>query len=153
MQNRRRKIVILRIVGALIAISVACGACYLWLIDIDLPSPEERAILETQEILDSIEDHRCDPTVYPKATVPQATVLPGLDRGPCSCMEVLSAAMARNDNQYELHVIGIAGEWGTPTGHGATEALVEVKFPDGTRVTMQYYNWTFEWCPEYHLED
>ncbi len=62
--------------------------------------------------------------------------------------DCLGEAMTRNDNQYTLIVAGVFGEYGTPMagGTGATVVVIDVVFPDGTRVALQYYANILEHC-------
>lgn len=64
------------------------------------------------------------------------------------CWEFLQEAITRNEYLYQVVVAGIFGEGGTPTGHGATEVVIHVDFPDGTQAELYYYNSTLENCQE-----
>jgi hypothetical protein len=58
--------------------------------------------------------------------------------------------MRRNGNRYSVNIIGVWGDDAThiPGGTGATQAIVNVGFSDGTRFEMQYYQYTLEICRE-----
>jgi hypothetical protein len=66
------------------------------------------------------------------------------------CQAFLQAAMRENQNQYELVVTGVFGDYGTPTagGTGTTEAVITIVFPDGTRAEMHYYGHHLDVCQE-----
>jgi hypothetical protein len=56
------------------------------------------------------------------------------------CWNVLQEAMARNDDQYTLRVAKIYDD-GTlvPGSFGSTQVIIEVAFPDGIPLQMEYY--------------
>jgi hypothetical protein len=64
------------------------------------------------------------------------------------CWKLLGEAMTRNNNQYTLRVAGIYGNYGTPIPSpvGSTQVILEVVFPNGTSVEMEYYQSTLEAC-------
>lgn len=70
----------------------------------------------------------------------------GLDQ----CWNVLEEAMVRNNNQFTLPVARVYGKYGTPIPSpvGSTQVVIEVIFPNGTVIQMEYYNSTLEACPE-----
>jgi hypothetical protein len=69
------------------------------------------------------------------------------------CGSLLPEAMRRNNNQYSIVVVGVWGDGASPIpgGTGAIQAAVNVVFPNGTRVEMQYYQYTLEVCRELPL--
>ena len=64
------------------------------------------------------------------------------------CWAFLDESLTRNGDQYQVMVAGVFGDGGTPTGHGATEVVIHVDFPDGTRAELYYYNAYLENCQE-----
>ena len=101
-------------------------------------SPSESALDSTALVLEAVRENQGQP-------VP--TDLPfDVRSGVNQCWTFLQEAMAKNNNRYELVVVSVWGDYGTPTSHNADEVLIEVVFPDGTRAEMQYYNNTLEVC-------
>ena len=64
------------------------------------------------------------------------------------CGDWLHDILERNGNQYSILIIGVWGDYASPIpgGTGTTSASVQVVFPDGARVNMQYYAYTLVLC-------
>jgi hypothetical protein len=64
------------------------------------------------------------------------------------CWNGLREGMARNSNQYSLVVAGIYGDNGThiPGGTGSDQVVINVVFPDGSWVELNFYADTLNMC-------
>lgn len=117
-----------------VAFAVSGFFCLLFMSWANLPSPQERALQETEFVLKEFIEN---------STVASPTNLTSMIE---QCGEFLRKAMVSNNKQYTLRVAGVFGAYGTPTGHGATEIIVDVIFPDGVQAQIYYYNYTLESC-------
>jgi hypothetical protein len=135
---RRRRSLLLAAIGIVLTTAIFCGLCN-WRFDLlgEFPPPEQSDLQQTELILEELELHPGDsmPDDFP------------LDLKLAEqCWGFLQDTMARNDNQYTLVIVGVYGDYGTPTSHGANEVVINIVFSDGTRVEMYYYNHTLELC-------
>jgi len=64
------------------------------------------------------------------------------------CGTWLSDVLRRNNRQYAVHMVGVWGDYASPIpgGTGSISALVNVDFPDGTRIEFEYYAYTLLRC-------
>lgn len=64
------------------------------------------------------------------------------------CWTILQKAMMLSHNQYTTRVVSVYGKEGTPfpSPVGSTQSVIEVVFPNGMSVQLEYYNSTLEVC-------
>src|SRR5262245_11740160 len=134
--------------GALIIISglgvlLVCGAVYSFLRGwADRPSETERTRQEVDQIIQAAK-------FQPGELLPTSTWL-DIQFAANLCGNPLRSAMQRNNNTYSIVILGVWGTYASPIpgGTGTTVAVVEVLFPDKTRLRMEFYGSTLESCRE-----
>jgi hypothetical protein len=139
-EPNRRRWLLFTIIGIVLVVAAICGFGY-WFFRSGITTtshPADPAIDRTELILEAVKDHPDEP---PPDDLPS-----DMQFGAEQCWDMLQDAMAASHNQYTLEVVGVYGDYGTPTGHGATEIVVLVTFTDELQITMQYYNYTLEMC-------
>jgi hypothetical protein len=103
-----------------------------------------------------------DPTTYPlqqvetllraiasQVSTPDINLIEEHDWGILSqeCPVLLREYMVKNNNQYTMYVAAVFGDNGTPIpGTGTDAVLINVVFPDESRIQMQFYGNIFETC-------
>jgi hypothetical protein len=132
------------IVALLIAVGIAAFAflCSIWfLADYGKRTPPETYPLQQVEaLMKVVESHLGGsmPTEFP-AQLSHSE----------QCWNSLQSAMTRNENHYEIVVAGVWGDYGTPAGGTGTDTVViDVQFPDKTRISMDFYAATLDDCRE-----
>ncbi len=137
----RKQLLLLAAIAVVLVIAAVCGGIYGLFEDWStyVSNYDERALNHAESFLEELS------TYHGEQTQIDLTPYWGLME---NCLSFLQEAMTRNDNQYTLIVAGVFGDYGTPkrAGTGATEVVIEVVFPDGTRVALQYYASTLEHC-------
>jgi hypothetical protein len=125
-------------VGAIALLTVViCGSLALALSNWASYSPSAYPLQLVQLFLQTVENSKSEPSTE------EGQIWAG------QCWGILQEAMTRNNNQYNVNVVGIYGSsHGTPIfgNTGATLVIIEVAFPDGARVEMDYYEGTLEGC-------
>ena len=131
------------LIGILMGIGI-CSFAYLLLDSYtsDRLSPVQTDIDQTELILEAFAAHG-DKLVL---SDPPLDVRYGVEQ----CQALLQTAMRQNQNQFELVVAGIFGDYGTPvvSGTGTTEIVITIVFPDGTHAEMYYYGHHLDVCQE-----
>jgi hypothetical protein len=140
---RKRPLLTVVLIGVLVGIGI-CSFAYL-LLDrywLDPLSPVQTDMDQTELILEAF-------AAYGDKLALSDLPL-DVRYGVEQCQAFLQAAMRENQNQYELVVTGVFGDYGTPTagGTGTTEAVITIVFPDGTRAEMHYYGHHLDVCQE-----
>jgi hypothetical protein len=141
--TRKYPLLTVVLIGVLVGIGI-CSFAYL-LFDrywSDPPSPVQTDMDQTELILEAFAAHG-DTLVLSDLPL---DVRYGVEQ----CQAFLQAAMRENQNQYELVVTGVFGDYGTPVagGTGTTEVVITIVFPNGTRAEMQYYGHHLDRCRE-----
>lgn len=133
----RQTIYVLLAIGLVIA--TCCGLVYSAILNWDFPDPSEGPLLIAQALVQTVAAEPLRPTLVNT---------PDMYLGIEGCKDFLHPFMVRNNNQYTISVFAVYGDWGTPipSPTGSDEVLIDVLFPDGGRVTLQYYAGTLNMC-------
>lgn len=140
-----KRVLLVVIGGIILFVAIQCGPL-IWLFsESESFPPEDPALEQTHLMLDSAKTH----PVGPIPTELPFDMLYGAEQ----CWSLLQETMAANDNQYTVVLVGVWGDAGThysggSGGTGTTEVVIEVVFPDETRIEMYYYAYTLEVCRE-----
>jgi hypothetical protein len=136
----RRYIIFIPII-ALTLIFSFCAVLYIHLHynEISASSPSDYPMQQASTLMQAIALH---------TTGPMPTSLPINGYLSQGCWDILQTAMAKNNHQYTLVVAGIYGDGGTlvPGGTGSDVVLIDVAFPDGTSVELNFYASTLNMC-------
>jgi hypothetical protein len=130
------------VIVTIITLMMLCGVVYSFLDGwASGPSPSDRIRQQTIELLQEVE-------FQAGKAIPTYTVR--AESAVSLCGNVLPEAMKRNNNKYSLVIVGVWGDYASPIpgGTGSIEAVVNIEFPDGVRLQLQYYAYTLDGCRE-----
>ena len=146
--RRRKWLIILVIVASVLGLIAAVCSFSFWVLvqwaEQNSGPAATRAIPQyslqvTNDLLKAVETYQDGP-------IPTELPYASQHYGGRHCWNFVQAALARNNNRYVLDLVGIWGRGGTPSPFSSDDVLVDVLFPDGSRVRTQFYNGTFEFC-------
>ena len=135
------------LLGAAIAFLLSAAVCGIYLQSLSSRvswSPSKYPLEQATWILQAIEAKTAKPS---RNNLPTKIGFGMTDNALDQCWDVLQGAMVRNDDQYTLRVAKIYDD-GTPVpgSLGSTQVIIEVAFPDGIPLQMEYYASTLVAC-------
>ena len=115
----------------------ALGGFVYWVFRDGFPNHAENVLQKLKQDLQTLEAYYNEPIATGVIHIPAPTgVLADF------CWPEVEPFMKQHNGQYALELVGVYGYWGTPDSRpiGSTDTVVDIVFPDGTRMRLHYYN-------------